>query len=458
MSNGILQDLRAGCGVQVGEFCEADSRLAARVGLLPVYAPRVVLQNRVGIDCGAPFKEVREELPDVPGRYAPGFRGQEDGSLAALGHRRPEFLVKNVRVGLYDQAGFSHFVFVCAQNLAQIADFLVHAVQQFLDGVDLDLAALVTLQSKTDRQVLRETHQHGLTGQSLGSLCCKVAKGLADYILCAARKLCDFFPEGPLCGRSAGFTHMTQICQVAEDTEELFLAGYSEIRCLRRIYRSGCCRRSARIRSRGCSRSVAPASSCPGCRRPGSRCAAASGALSCGDELEQFLWSLDPVLEIFGVCPPSAGRKLRCGLGLTKTGVCGYKTDFVDTNSIGAREGGLQLLSQLHGFRLARGKGMHEPRQFLRCDGRKEMNAGQTSGGEELGELAFRRSAFQRHPVQKELGSSGAKKQARLSPRGDGFAQFLPGGVQLFGGPGMLKSVEPGQFQENIQAAHKGAS
>src|SRR2546427_11969154 len=283
MSNGILQDLRAGCGVQVGEFREADSRLAARVRLFPVYTPRVVLQNRVGIGCGAAFKELREVLPDVPRRYAPGFRGQEDGSLAALGHRRPEFLVKNIRLGLHRQAGFGHFVFVCAQNLAQIADFQVHAVQQFFDSVDLDLTALVTLQSKTDRQVLRETHQHGLTGQSFGSLCRKVAKGLADYILCATRKLCDFFPEGTLCGRSTGFTHMTQICQVAEDTEELFLAGYSELRCLRRICQTGWCRRSARIGSRGCSRSASPAPGSPCCPLPGSRCTAASGALSCGD-------------------------------------------------------------------------------------------------------------------------------------------------------------------------------
>ena len=61
---------------------------------------------------------------------------------------------------LDEHSGFAHLVFMSPENLSQILDFLVHAVEHLANGVDFDFAAFKPLQRETDRQVFGELHDH----------------------------------------------------------------------------------------------------------------------------------------------------------------------------------------------------------------------------------------------------------------------------------------------------------
>ena len=48
------------------------------------------------------------------------------------------------------------------QNLPQILDFLVHAIEHLADRIDFHFAALKAFQREPDRQVLGQLHDNGL--------------------------------------------------------------------------------------------------------------------------------------------------------------------------------------------------------------------------------------------------------------------------------------------------------
>ena len=53
-----------------------------------------------------------------------------------------------------------HLVFVRAQNLAEIFDLSIHAVEHLPHRIDLDLAAFESLQRKANRQMFGQLYKH----------------------------------------------------------------------------------------------------------------------------------------------------------------------------------------------------------------------------------------------------------------------------------------------------------
>src|SRR5581483_375643 len=125
VAHGFAKELGIGLGIQLGQFGEANRGLLARVNFLAFGASGVILKN------------------------ADGF-----GALAAFGDSGPELAIENFAMRFHKHPGFGHLVFVRAENLAQIFDFAVHAIEHLADGIDFDFAALEAIDSEFDGEML----------------------------------------------------------------------------------------------------------------------------------------------------------------------------------------------------------------------------------------------------------------------------------------------------------------
>src|SRR6266849_6252299 len=76
-----------------------------------------------------------------------------------------------------------------AENLSQVLDFLVHAVEHLANGVDFHFAAFEALQCETDRQVFGQLHDHRLVRLCVRRLRRQAGERLFQRVLRAARQL-----------------------------------------------------------------------------------------------------------------------------------------------------------------------------------------------------------------------------------------------------------------------------
>jgi hypothetical protein len=81
----------------------------------------------------------------------------------------------------------------------------------------------------------------------------------------------------------------------------------------------------------------------------------------------------------------------------------GHEANLIDADSLCAGERGLQLQRQFGGLGFPGGKCAHEASQLILRHGRKELHAGEPSGGQQLRELFFSGCAFQRYAIEQEL-------------------------------------------------------
>ena len=78
----------------------------------------------------------------------------------------------------YSSAG--ELLFVPAQNLAQTFNLGAHRVEHLAHRVHLDVAALITLQRESNRDVLGEAQQRGLIRRVGRRLCGNSGKRLSE--------------------------------------------------------------------------------------------------------------------------------------------------------------------------------------------------------------------------------------------------------------------------------------
>ena len=128
-------------------------------------------------------------------RNAPRLAGHQHRALAALRHCCPELPVQNFTVRLGEYPGVAHLVFVRAKDFPEVFNFLIHAIQHLPDCVDLHLAAFKPLERETNRQVLRQLHQHGLIRFGIRCLRGQGCKRLFQGVLRAAWQLRDLLLE-----------------------------------------------------------------------------------------------------------------------------------------------------------------------------------------------------------------------------------------------------------------------
>ena len=170
------------------------------------------------------------------------------------------------------------------------------------------------------------------------------------------------------------------------------------------------------------------------------------------------MWVVHQVGELVLILTEGSDRQLCGHAGFLQPRVRGYEANFIDADSLRARERGLQLQCQLRGFGFAGGKGVHEPANLFFRYGSEKLYAGQAGGAEQLRELLFRGRSFQGHAIQQKLRIRRPQQQAALRPKRDSCPQLLPSDLELFFGPGMLVPVQAGKLQENVQASYESAS
>ena len=88
---------------------------------------------------------------------------------------------------LDEDPGVAHFVFVSTENIPEILDLLIHAVEHLPNRVDFDFAAFESLKRETDGQVLCKLHEYRLIRFFARRLRRQSRQGLFQSILRAAR-------------------------------------------------------------------------------------------------------------------------------------------------------------------------------------------------------------------------------------------------------------------------------
>src|SRR5258708_6399813 len=84
---------------------------------------------------------------------------------------------------------FRHFVFVLPQDISQVFDFLVDAVQHLPHRVHLHVPTFELFQCKPDGQVLRQLHQHALIQFFVLPLLGQPRERISQRLLRLARQL-----------------------------------------------------------------------------------------------------------------------------------------------------------------------------------------------------------------------------------------------------------------------------
>src|ERR1019366_5028693 len=116
---GIGHDFLRRVGIEVGELSQAGGGLAAGLGIVGVEATAVVGENFGGDLIVVALKKDFDELANVARRHAGGLAGEQNAFLAGLGNLGPEHAVENVGVGIDEDTGLGHFIFLDAQDLAE---------------------------------------------------------------------------------------------------------------------------------------------------------------------------------------------------------------------------------------------------------------------------------------------------------------------------------------------------
>lgn len=109
-----------------------------------------------------------------------------------------------------------------------------------------------------------------------------------------------------------------------------------------------------------------------------------------------------------------------------------------------------QLLRQFRWLGLARRKRAHQLLQFFLRDARLKLDTRQSRRAQQLRKLLFCRRSFQRHTIQQQLRTGCAQQQPVVPIFWHRRAQFTPGDLQLFVGPGVLEPVQAGKLQQNV--------
>ncbi len=157
----------------------------------------------------------------------------------------------------------------------------------------------------------------------------------------------------------------------------------------------------------GCSRSTSatgprtfgtlPTGTLPGAS-PGSALRAFGGR----DQLQQFLRIIEPLLEFRA---QGLGRDLGRNADLAGGRIGGHKPHFVDADrgALAVSKSVLDLFDHVLGSGSAQGESPHQLGEFFLRDLVGKMDAGQTGGGQQLREAAFRLPGLQRSAVQQKL-------------------------------------------------------
>ncbi len=159
LADGLPHRLPAQPGIQVCQLAQSNRGSPARFHVLCAQATRIVIQNVGRALLIISFQQQFHELPQVAGGHAGRLMRHQHAFFARLRHFRPEHAVQDVGVGLHQNPGLTHLVFLQLQNRAQRIHLPAHVLHHLVHGIHFDFAFLIALQSETDRHVLGRLHQ-----------------------------------------------------------------------------------------------------------------------------------------------------------------------------------------------------------------------------------------------------------------------------------------------------------
>ena len=307
-------------------------------------------------------------------------------------------------MGLDQNPRLAHFVFVHLQDLPQRVHLPAHMLQHLMHGVDLDISLLEALHGKTDGHVLSRLHQQGRIVLFRGILRSQSFQQLLQVKLGIRIGLGQFFLHQLRLGPGVG-TDFSEFSEQPDGLNNLFFLkrhhparpgslanggnSIAAARCSRRYIRDTA------------NRYAAPST-------------AAARAFGRGNELQQFLRIVQPLLE-FGA--QRLGSNLRRDGYVSVAWISRYKFDLVDPNRrlFVIPERILDLLDHVLSFGTAHGKGPNQPGKIVNRDSLGKMNACQTGCRQKLGEAAFRLPRFQRYAVQQQPVLGHTQQKAAIA-------------------------------------------
>ncbi len=230
MAQRFAQQLGIHLGVKLGKLGKAGGSLFSRVGFFAFGARGIVLENADRFSDVSFLDQIIDVGLHVAGRDAPRFVGEQDGALAAFRNCGPELAVQDFAVRFEDEPGVAHFVFMGAEDFAQVFDFLIHAVEHLAHGVDCNLAALETLEGEANGKMLGELNQDGLIGSGVGCFRGELGEGLLQNVLSASGQVGKFFVNrvGGACASRASCADLSKIRESREDAVHFRFAGLGD--------------------------------------------------------------------------------------------------------------------------------------------------------------------------------------------------------------------------------------
>ena len=286
---------------------------------------------------------------------------------------------------LHQNASLAHFFLLNAEDLAQGVHLPAHVLQHLVDGVDLHFAFLIALQGEANGHMLGRFHQQ--RGPSIVVLRNGRGEGLQELLQIDLRiwaGLAELLPQRFRVGIWI-LTGLPEMCKQANGLDDFLF--------FERNSRSGaagsrawltCC---AALTDRGTP------------QRSSAWYATGLCTFSGGDQLQEFLWLVEPLFEL-------RAERLGCDLGghadFAGGRIGSHELHFIDLDAgfLVVAQGFFDLLSHVLGFRSRIGESFYQACEVFHRDLGGKMDAGQPSGSQQLRKAALSLTGFQWYAVQ----------------------------------------------------------
>lgn len=171
--------------------------------------------------------------------------------------------------------------------------------------------------------------------------------------------------------------------------------------------------------------------------------------------MEQLAGILKEISQFIALGSEHLARQLRRNLDARNRRILRHIANLVHLDIGVACQGRFQLFRQRGGLGVSAGKRADKAGELPLMQSRREVDAGDSGGSQQLCETAFAGGRSQRHAIEKNLSPGSAQQHPASAAVFQCLAQFLPCGFKLLRRFHVAKLVEPREFQQNVQAADK---
>jgi hypothetical protein len=184
---------------------------------------------------------------------------------------------------------------------------------------------------------------------------------------------------------------------------------------------------------------------------------ARSRTLGRENHLQEFVRVFEEVSELIALRSQYFAGQLRGDLDPGHRRIFCHVSDFIHFDAGISCGRGLELFGQRGRLCVSAGRRADEARELRLSQSRREVDAGDSGGGEQLRETSFAGRRPQRHAIEQDLIARSAEKHAAPPAILQRLAQFLPCGFKLLRRFHVAELVQPRKFQQNVEAADKGS-